>query len=271
MRGRVVRTFLAACVALLAALPALARDVEAVEMAGRRVWVWRPATPGPHPLVIFSHGLLSSGLQSRFLMRALAELGYLVLAPDHRDALRPDEKLGRPDTWTDATYRDRAADVRAVLDFVRAEPWAKRIDRSRIALAGHSLGGYTALGLGGAWRSWKLPGVRAVLALSPYAHPFVNQKTIGGVDAPVMLVTGTRDIGVAFWLKRAGGAFDQARTPAYFVELRNVGHFSFTDVQRGGHESIVYYSVAFLDRHVKGDERADPTVKRADVVALKAK
>ena len=32
-------------------------------------------------------------------------------------------------------------------------------------LAGHSLGGYTVLALAGAWPSWKLANVRAVLAL----------------------------------------------------------------------------------------------------------
>ena len=46
------------------------------------------------------------------------------------------------------------------------------------ALVGHSLGGYTVLGVGGGWAHWKDPRVKAILALSPYAAPFINKETL---------------------------------------------------------------------------------------------
>src|SRR5437868_6381620 len=48
-----------------------------LEIAGLKVSVWKPAQPGPAPLVIFSHGFTGSSTQSMFLMKALAEHGYL--------------------------------------------------------------------------------------------------------------------------------------------------------------------------------------------------
>jgi predicted dienelactone hydrolase len=266
----------ASVLALTALLTLNAALAETVEMSGRRVTIWRPSGAGPHPVVLFSHGLNGVATQSSFLAEALAGAGYLVLAPDHRDSLRrrpgrPQERLGRPDQWTDATYRDRADDMRAILDHLRAYPWSKLADRSRLALAGHSLGGYTVLGLAGAWPSWKLPAVRAVLALSPYAHPFASQKTLANLTVPAMYISGTRDLAVAPSLARKGGAFDQTPAPAYFITLRNVGHFSFTDIQQTGHASMIHYALAFLDRHVRNDKSADPTAKRPDVVDLRSK
>lgn len=256
--------------ALLVA-PALARHPESVEMGGRNVWVWRPSGAGPHPVVVFSHGMNASGTQSRFLTEALAKRGYLVLAPDHRDGGRPRQPLREPGAWTDGTYRERAGDVRAVLDALRAEPWSKLADRSRLALAGHSLGGYTALALAGAWPSWKLPGVRAVLALSPYAQPFLGKKTLGSLTVPVMYQGGTLDAGITPWIARRGGAYDQTPSPSYFVSFRRAGHFAFTDLRSAVHDDVVAYAAAFLDRHVKGDAGADPAKRRGDPAELRAK
>src|SRR5919202_1502655 len=55
-------------------------DVDAV--------VWKPDAKigAPLPVVVFSHGLYTCATQSRFLTEALADSGYLVIAPNHRDA-----------------------------------------------------------------------------------------------------------------------------------------------------------------------------------------
>lgn len=250
---------------------------QTVQVAGRNVYVWRPKTPGKHPLVIFSHGLNGTGTQSRFLTEALAAHGYLVLAPDHRDSFRSgrpgraQQRLGRPEDWTPETYRDRADDVRAILDATRAAPWADLVDPSKLVLAGHSLGGYTALGLAGAWPAWKLPSVTAVLAMSPYAQPYAKKNTLPGVSAPVMYMGGTRDAGVTPFLKRAGGVYDRTPGPAYLVVFEAVGHFSFTDKRDAAHDRMVEYALAFLDRHVMGDRKATPAQRRAGVVELRSK
>src|SRR5437868_5359285 len=70
-------------------------------LAGVDVAVWKPQASCRRPLVIFSHGYHGSNLQSKFLMRALADDGYLVVAPNHKDSMRygdvpPQKPFGKP-------------------------------------------------------------------------------------------------------------------------------------------------------------------------------
>ena len=272
-------------VVLLAAMSATASAAEqSVTIGGLTVAVWTPAAAtAPSPIVLFSHGLHGCGTQSRFLMEALASAAYMVFAPNHRDAscggravrkatadaIEP--PLGRPASWTPASYRDRADDMRRLLDALRRdERFRARIDWTRIALAGHSLGGYTVLGLAGAWPEWRLPGVKAVLALSPYAQPFQSRHTLGELSAPVMYQGGTRDVGITPWVMKADGSYAQSPAPKYVVEFESAGHLAWTNLQTAAHASIVSYSVAFLDRYVKDlPAAAALTQPRGDVAQLR--
>ncbi len=190
-------------------------EPDRTHIAGLTVSIWKPSTGGRGhlPLLIFSHGFHGRGAQSKFLMRAIADDGYLVMAPDHKDAglgrsARPETPFGNPATWTDSTYRDRADDVRGLLKGLRDDPnWSRAIDWSKVALAGHSLGGYTVLGLAGAWPAWRVSGIKAVLALSPYSMPFQIKGGLSGLDVPVMYQGGTRDAGVTPWIADKRGAF----------------------------------------------------------------
>jgi len=131
-----------------------------------------------------------------------------------------------------------------------------------VALVGHSLGGYTVLGLAGAWPSWRLPGVKAVLALSPYAQPFIAHQDLSGLAAPVMYQGGTLDFGESPPLRRNEGAYDLSSAPKYYVEFERATHFAWTDLGRAAHEAIVAYAVAFLDHYVK-EAPAAPLLTRA--------
>jgi hypothetical protein len=61
---------------------------ERLSIAGLDVMVWEPdeTTPTALPVVVFSHDFHGCATQSRFLMTTLASAGYLVVAPNHRDA-----------------------------------------------------------------------------------------------------------------------------------------------------------------------------------------
>jgi len=235
-------------------------------VAGLSVTTWsQDATSGAQrPVVIFSHGFHGCATQSRFLMEALADAGYIVFAPNHHDATcgdgasswaaKPELSFRRAGQWSDATYRDRADDIRRLIDALKTdERFRGRLDWSRIGLAGHSLGGYTVLGLGGAWPPWTIAGVKAILALSPYSAPYVDHKTLGQMTIPVMYQGGTRDLGISPTLRKSLGAYDQSRAPKYYVEFDKAGHFAWTNLVNTAHDGIVAYSVAFLDRYVKGD------------------
>ena len=254
---------------------------ETLQLAGLQCSVWEPTSPGgPAPLVIFSHGFHGNRNQSTFLTGALARAGYLVIAPNHKDAIakgggmpgRPGLPFQKPDEWSEVTFRDRARDIESLLAALRAsERFSARIDWSRVALAGHSLGGYTVLGLAGAWPSWKLPEVRAVLALSPYANPYVQHGDLADLGCPVMYQTGTLDMGVSPFLVRPGGAYDKTRSPAYLVEFQEAGHLAWTDLNPKFQASITDYSLAFLNRYLKGDSGADPSQRKSGVADLRVK
>jgi predicted dienelactone hydrolase len=245
-----------------------------VTLAGLDVTVWtEPASAAPLPIIIFSHGFHGCATQSRFLTEAFAHAGYLVFAPNHRDAVcdggharlrdKPEAPFQSPEQWSDATYRDRADDIRQLVAAIgKDQRFARQADLTRLALAGHSLGGYTVLGLSGAWRSWRMDGVKAVLALSPYSQPFDLDHTLGGLAVPVMYQGGTWDFGVTPTLHKSMGSYDSSPKPKYYVELAKAGHFAWTNLNPHFQEVIVTYSLAFMDHYVK-HAPADAALTRA--------
>jgi predicted dienelactone hydrolase len=264
---------------LTAAAALAAPDPTYVKIAGRDVAVWKPsvtASPAGYPLILFSHGFTGCATQSVFLMEALAQAGYLVMAPNHKDAacsawgkgrsegklltIRPEESFRKDREWSAATYKDRADDPEAILDALShgsAVPGAAA-DMSRVALAGHSLGGYTVLGLAGAWPSWKDPRIKAVLALSPFCSPYELKGALRQMNVPVMYQGGTADLGITPTVKRLNGAYARSSAPKYFVEFQGAGHFAWTNVNPTFQDLIDRYSVAFFDRYLKGQQSPDP-------------
>ena len=236
-----------------------------VHIAGLEVAAWIPdhTMPGPWPIIIFSHGFHGCDTQSSFLMEALAEAGYAVFAPNHRDAAcrnllallrRPGTSFVVPKNWNDATYADRAEDIEKLLNALSSDPryHSPPFDWHRVGLVGHSLGGYTVMELGGAWERWKDPRVKAVLALSPYSAPFIQEGTLGGLDVPIMYQGGTCDFGITPFVNKGNGAYDQTPPPKYFVEFDGAGHFAWTDLRKTYRAAIIEYSRAFLDCYLKG-------------------
>jgi predicted dienelactone hydrolase len=258
----------------------------AVTLAGLEVTVWSPdrASTSQLPVILFSHGFHGCATQSRFLMEAFADAGFLVFAPNHRDATcagggaRWTERSAIPfkdaAAWTAASYAERSEDLQRLASAIGTDVrYGPHADLARIGLAGHSLGGYTVLGLAGAWPAWRMPHVVAVLALSPYVQPFVAQRRLGGVDVPTMLQGGTLDFGVTPTLHKSMGAYDQLAAPKYYIEFQGAGHFAWTDIGRAAaRASIVAYGVAFMNRYVKGDTGADAILRQqlANVAVLRS-
>lgn len=278
-----IRRHLLALAVLLLPRPVHSQE-DTLTLGGRRVVAWRPSGPGMHPVVIFSHGLGGCPTQSRFLTEGLAAHGYLVVAPFHRDAgcdrrraaPRPAFPFDAPARWNDLTYADRIADIRAIVAALPSSPIGGSADLSRLAVAGHSLGGYTALSLGGAWTLTRMPEVRAVLAMAPYAAPFLAHGTMSEVAVPVMFQGGSLDGGITAALDRPGGAFDSVREPKYLVEFVGARHSSWGNRPNASHEAMLAYAAAFLDRYVRdardaSDESADAVLgnRLAGVAALR--
>ncbi|WP_188192004.1 alpha/beta hydrolase family protein [Nonomuraea sp. SYSU D8015] len=118
-----------------------------------QVRVSAPATGGDLPIIVFSHGFGWSMNGYAPLADFWAAHGFVVLQPTHLDS----RTLGLPaeDPRTPRIWRFRIEDLKRVLDgldVVEASVpgLGGRLDRSRIAVAGHSWGAQTASTLLGA-------------------------------------------------------------------------------------------------------------------------
>src|SRR5262245_11553464 len=110
------------------------------------------------PLVVFSHGFSGCGTQIVYLTEELARRGYIVAAPDHRDALcsvtgkgslhaiKTDQSFFEPDKWDDRTHVDRRDNLERTIDWMlESSEFKGSIASGKIGLIGHSLGGYDVL------------------------------------------------------------------------------------------------------------------------------
>ena len=106
-----------------------------------------PPREGARPLVVLSHGTGGSAFQMMWLGRRLAEAGYIAVAVDHHgnSAAEPQfDPRGFFYVW------ERPRDLAVLIDSITSDPrFASSIDEDRIAAAGFSLGGYTALAVVG--------------------------------------------------------------------------------------------------------------------------
>lgn len=205
-----------------AAVPAGAqappKPSDTLTINGAQVDLWLPSTGAPpFPLALFSHGVSGCRNQSAYLMAALAQAGMVVAAPDHEDqrcgqhltieSLPPE--FYTPDLWRDQKYAGRRDQLRELRTALLADPTlGPRIDATKLALIGHSLGGYTVLGLAGALPGAKPEGLRVVVALAPYLWPYETGGTPEAISVPVLIEAGALDKAsdnLAVFLPKLGG------------------------------------------------------------------
>jgi predicted dienelactone hydrolase len=241
-----------------------ASEGKSIALAGLSVVYWQPPpSAAKQPLLLFSHGYRGCATQSTFLMEALSDAGYWVFAPNHADALchrttsyaigSMDLSFLEPETWTSGTFVDRRDNMWALFDALQQDPrFNANIDFARVGAIGHSLGGYTAMALGGAWPDWKMAAVKAVLAFSPYSAPFNLQQSVKTMTVPVMFQGGTGDLLITPFTSRANGSYDQAVGSKYYIEFSDANHMAWTNFVKRYQPSIIAYSIAFLDHYVKG-------------------
>ena len=105
-----------------------------------------PPAAGEHPLVVLSHGYRGNWSNQAWLASALAHQGYIVAAVNHPGSTTHDRSpQAAAQLWL------RPADVSRAIDAVTAQPKKfGTVAKPRIAVVGHSLGGWTSLEIAGA-------------------------------------------------------------------------------------------------------------------------
>ncbi|QIN82835.1 chlorophyllase [Rubrobacter tropicus] len=204
-------------------LPAPGRPVDL------QVRVSAPATGSGLPIILLSHGHgFSNHLSSLNGYGPLANFwaahGFVVIQPTHLDSktLGDDPSLDPNGPEGPLFWRSRAEDMKRVLDRLDAIEAAVpelggRLDRARVAVAGHSMGGHTAsmlLGMrvtdpnDGTEVDMAEPRIKAgvLLAavgngnggadLSAFAaehYPFLANNSFAEMTTPALVVAGDKD------------------------------------------------------------------------------
>lgn len=156
------------------------------------VALWYPEeAPGPHPLVVYSHGFMSSRHGGVYAAEHLASYGYVVLAADY--PLTHMEAPGGP-SFLDVV--NQPADVSFLIDRATAldgaaKPFEGEIDSERVGVFGLSLGGLTSTVV---TFDAKLrdPRVRAAISIAGPADIF-GADYFDHADVPFLMIAGTSD------------------------------------------------------------------------------
>jgi predicted dienelactone hydrolase len=240
-----------------------------------------PLRNGRFPLVIFSHGNGGSRNQNTFWCDYLASHGYIIVSPDHTDNARFTIIDGKPIVFQGSermnSAKDRPLDVSYLLDQMISwdkgadKRFAGHIDTDHTAITGMSFGSFTAH-----WASDHDPRFKAVIAMSG-APPTHTNLTV-----PSLRMLGSEDRTIGVEGNNAIRSNHAVHTgPSYLLELKNGGHYSFTDMfkinknfgdgvgsgkRRDSNEPFEFtsmettykivnsYSVAFLGYYLKGEK-----------------
>lgn len=227
--------------------------------------VLAPAGDGPFPIVVFAHGVNSSGPAYETFLTRIAEAGYVVVAPTFPLSNGPDGQI--------FDYTNQPGDVYFALDAVvaRAEdpddPLSGRVDGDVVALAGHSLGAMTTVGA--AFHSCCAdPRVDAAVLLSGVEPPFPGGDYDARPPTPLLLAHGALDptIGIA----GSEGLAAVATGPVAFLRFPAGSHSDILVNEAG--ELLATAMIAWFDRWLLGDagglEVLPPAVEASGIATL---
>jgi len=279
MPSAAIKSLSQSCLALtlvLSPVGSAIADIMTTETIGGVEVEIRRGGNGVYPLVVFSHGMGACPESTAGLRATLANRGYIVVAPKHQDchsgSTTPDVPWGEPENWNDQSNRDRRDDMHAVLDDLPYGPYAQYVeDFGKVGCMGHSMGGYTCMGLAGAWSEWTRSEIRAVAALSPWHKPYTVQNKVGDMTNDQTLYQGgTRDNGITPELIEVGGTFDQTSPAKYLQVFDLAGHSAWTDSILGDrfHDEMSYYIGSFFDASLKDGNKKKLTQRKSRVSTL---
>jgi len=217
------------------------------------------------PLVVFATGFGRTATSYAPLYDHWVRAGYVLAAPDF-----PLSREGAPGGTSAVDLLSQPGDLSFVLDQVLAEndrPGSDLrglVDPARIALAGKSMGGITAL-LAGYDPDRRDPRFQAVIAMTGLAMDTVRGDRFA---TPLLLVHGDEDEIVP--ITGSIDAFAKAQAPKYLVTLLGATHVERFDGSDHPTARVIHATtLAFLDAYVKGERDAvERLVRTGDVTGV---
>ena len=181
-------------------------------------------TTGKFPLVIISHGSGGTNLGYRSIAFALVKKGFVVGMPLHpKNNFKENEAEGTISNW-----KNRPLHISSSIDSILSNrKISENIDFDKIAVIGHSAGGYTALAVAGGvadtshiielclsnsqinesfcglvkdnkTKAVKIENshdkrVKAIVLMAPVGILFKSENSLAEVDIPILLLNAEKD------------------------------------------------------------------------------
>ena len=231
------------------------------------------SSPKTYPLVVFSHGFQGDRLGNSWLAEHLVAKGYVVAMIDHTFNTSYDHN----NLFSYTSLWQRPTDMSELISYLLDHPmWGKLINKDQIAVAGFSLGGTTALWLGGiraskdtfksaldkryaSWSTWPNHDrakarsvdwtlaeksyydarIKAVIAMAPDLGNAFSSEGLKEMKVPTLLLIGDKDT----ITPKCPHALVYAKgiPQAELVTFKDVGHFIFMNkCSPLGHQETPY-------------------------------
>jgi len=210
---------------------------------------------GLYPLIVFAHGFAVTPQTYSRLLQSWARAGYVVAAPVF--PLSNAKAPGGPD---EADVVNQPADMSFVisrlLSLSRAGngPLAGLVDPGLIAVAGHSDGAETALASAYS-RRFRDRRIGAAVILSGAEMEGVGGYKFTRGGPPLLAAQGTAD--TFNEAKYTNTYFQLARRPKFLLRLLGAGHLPPYSYQQPQLVIVERVTIAFLDRYLRRDARAE--------------
>lgn len=186
---------------------------------------------GRFPLVMISHGSGGSHLLYRTISTHLVKNGFIVAMVEHYGNNRNNNELEN----TEENLTLRPKHISLSIDKLLSDSFfSNHIVTDKIAVIGHSMGGYTALAMAGGiprTREGKIiettadPRIKAIVLLAPGTGWFMNG--LEKVSIPILMLTAEHDPFTPAWNAEIVIKSISDKSLVTFRQVENAGHFSF--------------------------------------------